>query len=712
MTVTRSAGQAATRGTYRCHPSRTSRSRQARLRAAKPILHTESSNSDAEASQPTECSNIDGAPIATEPLFDRRPSPSDTVPKRCITRANAARRMIKAKNIRAGPLWVSKVPRLSGAMTGHDATIPPLAQTRKSSLQPDQHGPAGLVPDWRDPRISFECWADIFHFAASLSTTGDLASGWLVHSATTCRAFAEPALTTLYRCPQIRNPTKAKRLVTLLELSPSDTLYNYRSKVELLHVNIHVVPQAVLFQLIRPLHRLKELIIYTPMDQPPYRELDRTVRWHYSDDIFRALAQSGDHTDAADDREFATALKSWEWSGRLIGGCVPNIQSIACVHDTPPFSQLTKLSVTNFQVPSLGNLQQPESEEAELRNYHEDCLVVDAVAHAISRLARLDHLVFESSTVLNDRLLHLLPKQLVHLELINCWEVKSEDLAAFLHTHGSNLRILTLLHNQSLNLGFLTTLSQTCPRLGELYMNLSYYRHHDCVDDADPMYEHALLPSQVPTWPSSLRVIRIEHIQHWSVQAAEICLQSLVDSASVLPNLRHLVIKTRLDIPWQARATLRRKWRATMEKVFQRPWTSPRPYTTLHALPRTKRLVSEPSSPTSLRSRKKAAGHLPEANKSLRRQSQRLSYRDFNTDEDGANLSDGAESLSADSFRRGDEVCKPAIQGLCSTVNLQFDNQKVRELQYGMGDFVNEDEAESEDEWEGDKDEDESIVSF
>lgn len=614
----------------------------------------------------------------------------------------------------------------SRKVSGHASCSP--AKRRKISSVQAQEAPAGVIPDWRDPRISFACWYDIFLYAASLGTVDDLATGWLVHAATTCRALAEPALTALYRCPLIKQASKAKRLAALLARPPSETLFNYRVKIEALHININIVPQAVLPQLIHPLSRLRVLIIYTPADQPPYRQLDRNLRWHYAEDMFRALAAD---TDGTSEKRFPTMLTSWEWSGRFIGGCVPDVQTMGHIHQTPPFSQLTKLSLTNFQVPSLSKLQQkPESEEEELRAYHEDGLVIESVGNAISQLARLDHLVFESSTVLNHRLLPLLPHQLAHLEFINCWEVNSEDLAGFLRTHGGSLRTLTLLHNQSLDLGFLTTLSESCPGLRELHMNLSYYRHHDCVNDADPMYDQALLPSQIPTWPSSLRVIIIEHVRDWSAEAAETCLQSLIDNAKKLPHLRHLAIKSTLDIPWQTRATMRREWRARMEKVFLRPLACPQPRATLRPLPmdmdeapRKRKRSGGPPRPPSRRSGRLAAhadGPTTDAAKSLRRQRRRPSYRDPDTDEDETDGSapgqgtddDAPDDTVTGAAKRSCGYDDLAVQGLCKTVNVQFDNQKVRELQYSMEDFVDDQDTESEDEWQGDHDDDESIIIF
>ncbi|KND92525.1 hypothetical protein TOPH_02617 [Tolypocladium ophioglossoides CBS 100239] len=734
MAVTRNAGQPPrpqNANTRRRNPSRTSRVPCSRARAPKRRFYDESTDSDGDSdSQSTDSSSYDadgglgsdggGANSALSRNGDasRQASSRRRSPRRSARRGigrNSAIKNSQTKSARGTPL------RQTAGANNRRNKRASRAKRRKLSPQADEQ-PTGVIPDWTDPRVSFDCWTDIFLYAARLSTTDGLSTGWLAHAATTCRALAEPALTALYRCPPVRTSLKAKRLASLLVRRPSDNFCNYRAKIEALHLNTHFVAHGALHALIYTLGRLKELIIYTPMDQPPYRDLDKNVRWHYCREIFSALEPAGA------EKPLPTLLRSWEWSGRFIGGCIPTIESIAHVHQTPPFSQLTRLSLTNFQVPSLSNLlQQPNTEEGEMQAYHEDGVVIESIAQAISQLASLNHLVFESSTVMNDRLLPLLPKNLVHLELINCWEVKSEDLAKFLRTHGSNMRTLTLLHNQSLDLGFLTDLSETCPNLRELHMNLMYYRHHDFFNDADPMYEQALLPSQVPKWPSGLRVINIENIRNWSVEAAERCFYSLIDNAGNLTNLRHLSIKTMLDIPWQARATMRREWREKMEKVFLRPFRAPKACATLHPPPMEEQqpVTREdeshgPATPPSRRSGRLAA-HSQDSDspvsrtKSLRRHRGKSLYREPDTDEDAMETSesdDESDLADGDEPQRSGEQCKLTIQGLCTTVSIQVDNQKVREQQFGMEDFLDVDEDESEEEWDGDRDEDDAVVIF
>ncbi|KAI9155329.1 hypothetical protein HJFPF1_07911 [Paramyrothecium foliicola] len=594
----------------------------------------------------------------------------------------------------------------------------PAGKRRKLMTEEDQHPPTEYIPDWRDPRIPYDAWATIFLFAGAYGTD----TSWLIHAATTCHAFLEPALAAIYRSPQPRTPAKARRLVALLERPPSETLINYRTKVESLYIDVQIIPQTILFQMIYPLICLKELVIFTTLDHPPYRNLDKALRWHYPAGVFRALARDVVDTAVDDENLPPVVLRSWEWSGRLLGGHVPKIEDIIQLHQTPVFSQLTRVSFTNFQVPSLHKPQPKDGdEEAAARLYEEDGAVIAAVGAAISKLECLQHLVFESSTVMNDRLLPLLPQSLLHLELINCWEIWSEDLATFLQTHGSKMRILTLMHNQSLNLAFLTDLSSTCPKLEELRMSMSYFRHHDSLNDSDPMYDYALLPEQVPSWPPTIRVIDLEHVRDWSVETAEMFLQTLIDNAQNLPNLRHLALKTMLNIPWQSRATMRSEWKSRMEKVFLRPIEPPsnvvapqesdEPGSARKKSRRKRSLTPSRRSGRIAAHEAEAADQAPRASKHRSQSYGRSFYREPDTDEDF----DESEPSETEQVEQGAQSTNQdpelPVQGLCKIVNISFDNQKPREVQYGMEDFLT-DNQESDEEWDHDEEEDDDAVVF
>lgn len=605
----------------------------------------------------------------------------------------------------------------------------------------DTQIPPGVIPDWTDPRIPYRAWVEVFLHASENGAD----TGWLLRASTVCKAFFEPAMAALYQNPTPRNLAKIKKLVTVLATSPEETMVNYRSKVKALFVDIQEFPLGVIHDIIRPLHRMRELVIFTSLDQPPYRNLDKPIRWHYPQELFAALDPT--ITTAAPDEgrmidhanTHTILLKSWEWNSRLLGKYVTDMADISRIHQLPSFAGIRKLGFTNFQLPSLHKTVKDDDEDGKEQLYQEDAHAIDSIANSISKLENLKHLIFEASQILNERLLPQLPKTLSRLDLINCWEVNSDELAAFLRTHGNSIGTLNLMHNQSLDMGFLTDLADTCPRLRDLRMNLSYYRHHEWVIDSDPMYEQALLPHQVPMWPQSLHLVEMEHVRLWSLEAAEMFLQSFINSAPELPNLRHLSIKYGLDIPWQDRANMRKKWYEKLTKVFLRPWTPPKLFTTLRpqlpaAAPagtssspaqrgRPKKPQDWKPSPLSRRSGRIAATSDSDRGAAGRlRKNSRPLYRDPDTDEDEVEFTDDEVFFNPDAKKQeladdnqdlsdNDASNAPFVQGLCETVNILFDNQKASEMQYGMEDFFDEDSESSGEEWNSnnDVDEDDSV---
>ncbi|KAM0420726.1 hypothetical protein ACHAPT_011508 [Fusarium lateritium] len=749
----------------RRNPSRTSRAHVSApstrsMRSRRAVVHPKDDSSDDGGSdssidsldQPSEPDVESDENSGDEPQLQTRSRRNKHRPARNVSTRTSSRR--SARQAAMSQAHTEPIPARSDTRSNTRRQTKkrpkPLhkkersSKKRRTSPQPEQI-PQGIIPNWTDPQIPYGAWVDIFYYAAVTGGHDTLDVNWLISTATTCKAFSEASLTAIYRCPPLLTSGKARRFAALLELPPSETRFNYRAKVESLYVDVQVVPQALLPQMIHVLPRLGEVILFTQSDQPPYRELDRTVRWQYSPEILRSFRPSSDQVDPVhiEEKSFYTVLKSWEWSGSLLGGPVTTVKDISRVHKEPSFAHLTKLSFTNFQVPSLHKPRpKPGDEERELELYNEDGAVIDSIGEAISQLKSLTHLMFESSTVMNERLLPLLPKDLVHLGLINCWEIKSEEFASFLHSHGRHLRSLNLSHNQSLDLVFLTTLADACPHLEELYMNLSYFRHHESLslvnNDADPLYEHALLPHQIPQWPSTLRVIDFEHIRHWSVETAEMFLQSLIDSSGSLPNLRHLGVKTMLNIPWKARANMRHEWRRKLDRVFLRPFEPPKRHYSLRQTEeedkeqvvekkvKSKRLSDGPSRRSTRLAAQASDSDSRHSNnsKGLRSLHGRPTYAEPETDEnefesDSDEERDAAgspassqtenEGERADS-KEGLPTKTPFIQGLCTSVAIVFDNQKPTEMQYGMEDFMDEDRAESDDEWDGDQEDDDDPV--
>ncbi|KAJ1338464.1 F-box and leucine-rich repeat protein 2/20 [Microdochium nivale] len=533
------------------------------------------------------------------------------------------------------------------------------------------------------------------------------------------RLFFEPALAALYKCPPIIFHQDFTALVKRLSLPLSEASFNYRPKIEVLRIDIDsFLYRKVngnyldLKDLIRPLSRLVEVELYHPYDSPPYRELSLTVKWKYPDDLVDIFKRLSD-TESGQTATW-THLTGWKWNARMAGDAF-SLDKLAIIHKIPCFSRLRKLAFTNYQLPSaVGRASQSEN-ALEL-----DLQAISHVAAAAQSLPDLEHLVLESSTIASGVLLMMLPKRLKHLELINCFEVTADDFAEFLESHGNKLERLTLNHCQSLSLDFLPVLATACPRLTHLRMNLLYYNHHESYNDSEPAYDTLLSDGQVPTWPATLQCLDIDYMRFAATANARVFFQSLINSAPTLPHLRQLVLKAKLNVGWAERNEFRRTWESRMVDMFLRVSRPPRRFTTdqpkqlPQAAPprpviparagtrRSARISSPQSSPEELvalnsrgvRESARVAAVTKDLQCLLGRSPQGPGHEADQEDnvDDEQHVRDSSELLTL-----GMPI--PFVHGLCDVVDVQIDNQKPRETQFVMDDFLDSSE-ESDAEWD------------
>ncbi|MDA4132475.1 MAG: hypothetical protein OK454_05030, partial [Thaumarchaeota archaeon] len=463
--------------------------------------------------------------------------------------------------------------------------------TTRSPVNRKEGAVVAVTPPW--DTLPYHILNQIFD-SASVPLDDINSVRWLVGASRTCRAFAEPALTALYKSPPCLSQAMAHKLVALIARPPSRTMFNYRQKIESLVINVGDIASRLylsqslnLRALVQHLRRLTEIDLFHEKDMAPYRQLDVNLRWQYPAGLLAALGIGKDAEPSEDGPpETKIKLKAWRWSARMMGQEMTTEQ-LESVHKTPSMASLQKLSFVNFQRPSL-NSRQDADQNPELLDA--DLEYAKTLAASLSVLPDLKHLVFESSTAANDLLLPRLPDTIEHLELINCWDVNADNLSDYLMSHGRSLRYLTLHHNQSLSLGFLPLLGVACPNLRALRMNLTYYNHHEFYNDSGPMYDVLLLADQVPSWPASLRVIELEHLRRWSPEAAETFFSSLEQSAHTLQDLRYLGIKAMLDIPWRQRSEMRDKWEGKLKRAFLRKCPEPIPFRTLRDFERIRHL--------------------------------------------------------------------------------------------------------------------------
>lgn len=581
---------------------------------------------------------------------------------------------------------------------------------------------------------------------------------WLLSAGLTCKAFLEPALKSLYRCPspQIISMNMANKFAGLMrELSVNaadaeDRRDYRRTMVESLVVNVtSLSPQSQsqsrsfdVAELISNLPSLSHVELYHEFDLPPYRKLDvkSTKKWTYTPELLSAI-------EAAGDSENTLRLKSWKWSGRMMSSDL--LGELRNIYKWSTFTLLRTISLVNFQVPSLGTKEDPSNPDV----FEKDKNYISLVAASLESVPQLKHLALDSSTIVDEQFLSLLPKTIEDLEIVNCWELTAEMLSEYLTTHGRALRRLTLNHNQSLNLGFLPLLAKCCPNLRELRMDLLLFSQHEYINDKEPNYETLMSVVDVPSWPATLEVLELEQLAKWDLETAEMFFQSLIDQAPDLLRLRHLAVKAMLDVPWRQRSEFRDKWVSKLKRVFLRKPTRPKPFHSLAQWPalsggnviregeiaqssedellparRSTRIVSQvvpfgPSSTKEITTTSRKRRRAPTLTRHLRdRKRAHVSYKDPDTDED-LGLTNAEESDDEDPLAAQDSLLfqsnpgspsteadtGPFIQGLCDVVNILLDNQKPRELQWGIEDFLDDESHESQDgEWTSDERIDES----
>ncbi|KZF20593.1 hypothetical protein L228DRAFT_249345 [Xylona heveae TC161] len=573
----------------------------------------------------------------------------------------------------------------------------------------------GPIPPWQTLPYQilvqiFQCasyplYNDRFHPTSSIK--------WLLDTARLCKAFAEPALTALYRSPPLLPSDRPHGLLKLLSESPDIHSFNYNVKIKRLEVEVYQtlayttpgLGHVDLGALIRHTPQLIDLELFHISDRPPYRDLgtERGLKWLYPDSLFSALD------------ECQRSLVVWRWNARMTGPkqALPNLKSI---HQTVPFRTIRDLAFVNYN----SSKRRPK----DAPNDPDEAVLADA----LSVLPNLRCLHFEISSIVNGNLLPLLPVNLSHLSFVKCTSLTSDDLQPFLISHGHHLKELILDHNQSLDLAFLPTLAYSCPQLEILKMDLTFYSSHSFYHDSEPLYATLLDQAEIPTWPKTLRCIELIQLRNWTAGSAETFFQSLLDSAAELPDLRRLVLKVILQIGWRDRARFRDRWIGKLKRAFLRQSDPPDPNLrslrtfkkwkegqrsfdhhgqTLFGQSETPHNGAKPESdsdaPLLLRRKstriaqqnEAAAVELSQGDRP-RRKKRKLHHESDSSDDDdfGSDLSN-SESDS-DVAAKGESH----VQGMCEVVDIRIDNLRPAEAQFNENDFLDS-EASGDEEWDG-----------
>ena len=451
--------------------------------------------------------------------------------------------------------------------------------------------------------------------------------------------------------------------------------------------------------LVQSLTTLREIDIFDPIDRPPFRDrLRRLRRWVYPNELFDALQQT------------QLRLRSWRWNSTF---CDQGPLWLKTIHGYAAFQSLRDLTLTKFH-------PEPSHEERENReDLQGQPTTEELLASALAVLPNLRTLSFETCGVVSGRLLPLLPNNLISLSITNCGELLSDALQAFLATHGAQLEELILNHNQSLDLSFLVDLKRSCPKLEILRMDTTYYSSLAMSSDNEPLYDTLLGETEIPSWPSTLRVIDMEYLRNWNSTSATNFFSSLIEAAEELPWLREITIMAMVDTDWRQRAEFRMKWSAKFKKVFARKWEVPSPHlASLRAFREWKEQAKDEEKNDSFI--EGSAEQIPNGTDDaknaedsdsdapllpLRTQkgddrwgSKRLRSRSKATGSyDEASENEG-ESEDNETGSDGDDGL--FVQGRCHTVIFRIDNFRPREEIYDEADFLDA-EPSGDEEWNG-----------
>lgn len=579
------------------------------------------------------------------------------------------------------------------------------------------------TPQWTSLPLSI--LRDVFVFASQpiheQTTEASANVAWLLRAARTCKAFALPALEAYYQSPSMLTTLQPHHFVEILRKPDDKRFMNYNVKVQSLYVDVrrlayvaHNKPPFDLRTLVAELPQLQHMEITHPKDEPPYRPM-KIQRWTFSPkELFDVM------------ETHRIRLKSWRWTREMVhlpsNDVVDLYNMMSSTHQSNVFSRLERLVVCGFNyADSSEPVQEADSVPQETER-------LPGLATSIAKLPSLKDLTFITCDVVMDKFLQRLPTKLQRLELSNCLEITSDMMREYFKTSGSDLRQLVLNHNAALNLSFLTSLKDLCPRLESLKVDMHYYSERFTINDAEALYNELLTSDETPSWPPSLRSLELVHASKWQPEAAQNLFRSLIESASELINLRHLVLHAHIDIPWRDRVGFREQWIERLRRVYLRHadeparhmgslrqyrlWKQAHSNTGLHedddlvkpddgssARQVSHVQISPPKSPGDS-DVSSDSDEIPVSRRQPRR-SKRVAETQVNQASKSASPapdSESADESDSDDWRKQPEKF---IQGLCDVVDIRIDNQRPRENQWTEGDFLDSEVSGDEDWHEG-----------
>ena len=484
---------------------------------------------------------------------------------------------------------------------------------------------------------------NIFHYAAQplINAGGDRLPTvkWLLETALICYNFAKAALSVLYYAPPLVHPRHARKFTALLSRDPATTFIEFRKRVKYLSIETALVLNGNLIGLLPLLPALKGIGSYHPLNEAAVRHgyrfcLSRTTnRPIFTSEFFQTLLGQ------------KLSLTSWTWNFDLNKKSAYPWQSLENIHGGAYFRHLQALTLQNYD----GN---PDNE---------------SLISAIRALPALRNLSILAAWDGFDEFWPALPGSLESLRIFET-EITADQLLSYLQSSGNNLRELVLGRNKRLSMGFCAALATTCTRLIRFSLDNLWSPDSGTPDDLEGIFSI----NQVPTWPSQLQELTLSNLSRLGHELAEVLFRSIIKASSILSDLRKLIIKASINMPYRERAIFRQQWVERFRVVYLRQSQDLSPISrSFKTFAASENPVNEPSN-----------GAIAARTVGPRRRP-RITARPPTP---GSPFSSAASENTGSTVNDSDAV----VQGLCSTVDIRIDNNRPRRhgIQYADNDFL------------------------
>jgi hypothetical protein len=530
-------------------------------------------------------------------------------------------------------------------------------------------------------------------------------TSWLMNASLTCKAFAEPALAALYRSPILKTSWQLTRF-NILVTSPSPNHFiNYNAKVKRLDLDERMFGNNFdVMDLFNSFPTLAHINLDSDKDRAlrGHANVIGEKYWKYPPNLYDTLSNFN--------------LKSWQWNTAMFPSSDSNRSSILILaHDLHlPFSKIENLHFVNlFTINSLWSPVLPVFNESERALIPPEWLLPREANNSMNSIfweqtSRYLAESLKSSTNLKSLRLDFagfplfswmesMPSTLTTLHFHNCDGLESNKLSDYLLASCSgSLEVLVFDHNQNLNLDFLVHLKSACPKLKELSMNLILFSQHRFAQSVKPGYETLLHRDFTPTWPTSLIRLELNHLQKLEKENAEVLFNSLICSATDLPQLRYLHLAASVDIDFRNRASFRDVWTELFARIFKRQSPPPRKELASFKAYRLY-LESEKTGPTTKRSKHRISNASTASDDGTRLRPRKSVNYDDSEEERDQSLKGRLFATLGGKQKEEETRDEYPVQGMCETVRVRIDNMRPGDKDLTERDFLDQEDQDSAD---------------